>query len=147
MVHRSADGSGHDDHNDEELMAESESAIEESFGLSPAVLFNPVIPQDAKYCTQDAADIVGLKVWQFRRAVRLGLIEDSDNYHWPKSVLTHVFADRRSILQAVKIIDAIDTDRSADSQLRIAAAGSDEKAAPFWRILRVGVFNNRGISA
>ena len=81
--------------------AEISRLISESLGIATSILFNPAIPETAEYRTQEAAQLIGLEVWQFRRAVRLGLIEDSENYYWPKWLLLEVFRSRHSIWSEV----------------------------------------------
>lgn len=146
MLHSSADGDGDDGQQDEALMAEITSTIEGCSGLSPTALFNPVIPEDAEFCAQDAAAIVGLEVWRFRRAVRLGLIEDSDNYRWPKSLLMHVFANRRSISRAVKRFRPRGAHKCADylrdhSDLDVSVTDIHELIRRY-RLRPVGIFGD-----
>jgi hypothetical protein len=97
----SDDPGAYADENHETDEAEINRLISESPGLAPSILFNPAIPETAEYCTQEAAQLVGLEAWQFRRAVRLGLIEDSESHYWPKWLLLEVFRSRDRIWSEV----------------------------------------------
>ncbi len=60
----------------------------------------PVFPDASDLSTRDAASFVNLELWHFRRAVRVGLIEDWGNC-WPKSVLYQIRKRRSEIRSQV----------------------------------------------
>ena len=62
--------------------------------------------------TRDAAVFTNLELWHFRRAVRVGLIEDWANC-WPKSVLYQVRKRRSEIWSQVRTFVPVGTRRLA----------------------------------
>lgn len=79
----------------------------------PSIFANPDIPETADYCIADAAELVRLEVWQFRRAVRLGLIEDCEK-RWPKHLLREVLRRRWSIWREVTAFGPVGAHKCAE---------------------------------
>lgn len=91
--------------------AEIAELIRMSLEQAPGISV-PGFPGACDLSTRDAAFFVNLEVWHFRRAVRVGLIEDWGN-NWPKHVLWRVRKQRSEICSQVPTFVPIGTQRLA----------------------------------
>jgi hypothetical protein len=82
-------------------------SLEQASGVSFPESFEP-----CELSTRDAALFVNLELWHFRRAVRVGLIEDWGN-RWPKRVLWQVRKQRPEIVAQVRTFVPVGTNRLA----------------------------------
>ncbi|MGV0993786.1 MAG: hypothetical protein ACOYB7_16220 [Mycobacterium sp.] len=92
---------------------EIDELIRQSLEQAPGIFSAAGVFDSSEYSTEDAALFVNLAIWQFRRAVRIGLIEDWGN-RWPTSVLREVRRERAQIWQQVRRFVPVGAHKSAE---------------------------------